>query len=46
MSEDVLLAMVTKQSNRALPSHHPADVRAVLSQATFRTPVTSEMRYI
>jgi hypothetical protein len=24
MSEDVLLAMVTKQSNRALPSHHPA----------------------
>jgi hypothetical protein len=30
--DDILLAMVTKQSNRAKPNSHPADVRSVLSQ--------------
>jgi hypothetical protein len=30
--DDVLLAMVTKHSNRAKSSSHPADIRSVLSQ--------------
>jgi hypothetical protein len=30
--DDVLIAMVTKHSNREKPPSHPADVRAVLSQ--------------
>ncbi len=31
--EDDLLAMVSKQSNRNLPSNHPGDIRKVLGQA-------------
>jgi hypothetical protein len=37
---DVLLAMVTKHSNRPKPSSHPGDIRSVLSQPA-KTPKTS-----
>jgi hypothetical protein len=37
MGDGVLLAMLTKQSNRALPSSHPAEVRSVLAQAIKKT---------
>jgi hypothetical protein len=37
MGDGVLLAMLAKQSNRALPSSHPADVRSVLDQAAKKT---------
>jgi hypothetical protein len=30
--DDILLAMVTKHSNRATPKSHPGDIRSVLSQ--------------
>ena len=35
--DDVLLAMVTKHTNRTVPNSHPADVRSVLSQPV-KTP--------
>jgi hypothetical protein len=31
-SDDVLLAMITKHTNRPKPSSHPGDIRSVLSQ--------------
>ena len=35
--DDVLIAMVTKHTNRTIPGSHPADVRSVLSQPA-KTP--------
>jgi hypothetical protein len=44
MGDGVLLAMVTKQSHRALPNSHPADVRSVLAQATKKAPSTVQVQ--
>jgi hypothetical protein len=38
--DDVLLAMVTKHSNRPKPSSHPGDIRSLLSQPV-KAPATS-----
>jgi hypothetical protein len=37
--DDVLIAMVTKHSNRKIPTTHPGDVRSVLSQPAKATKV-------